>query len=148
MLDANEKLRCGKLCGVITQILPNGSFVKCEPVWADIDDSHIVPKKYYRSLTDDFGQICEFYEIDIKSYGPKVYLPANHKQINDGKEHFVVFRESQCTSKTIAYRAIVNKVDTDYLQVFNIGILFPKTFIWKISKKPLSEEELLLLLNS
>ena len=84
-----NKIETGRLYGVISQILPDGNFIKCEPVFVDAW-LYKHPSAYYLGIKQSYDKrtgISQFEEVDIQTYGKTVFLPANHKKVNDGKTY-------------------------------------------------------------
>lgn len=99
-MAASDEIRAGRLYGVITPILPDGEFVKCEPVFVDCWGSKKT-SAYYLGIKptphEQFSKsgISHFERVDINVYGNEVFLPASRKKINDGKEYFIVFQPTK-----------------------------------------------------
>ena len=130
-----------RLCGVITKILPNGEFAKCNPVF--VKESNfgfsepplvIPPPPYYhykKNIIDGKEVIVGFEMLDIQLYGPKVFLPANHKKMNNGKEYYVVYQPTKNYKNGIQHWGIpCSRLPC----ITNVGILFPNKFITVKSK--------------
>ena len=150
-----ETINTGRLYGVITPILQNGKFVKCEPVFID-DMLYKNPSAFYLGEKQVFHPrmgISHFKKIDIRQYGKPVFLPANHKMINDGKTHFVMFQPTKDHTKICLqsyYRFPEISVTTPnswYSAIINVGILFPNKFVSMIADREISEEELFLAID-
>lgn len=143
-------IKLGQLYGVISPILPDGEFVKCEPVFVDFWNSKN-PSDYYLGAKSDVYKdagILNFEKVDISIYGDKVFLPASRKKINDGKKYFIAFQPTKNrTSPTFRdyYNfPTIKAVDEPYYShILNVGILFPNKFVAIISKRELSEKSLL-----
>lgn len=143
-------IKLGRLYGVISPILPDGEFVKCEPVFVDFWNSKN-PSDYYLGATsalyEDAG-ILNFEKVDISMYGAKVFLPTSRKKINDGKEYFIAFQPTKNYTKPLfqnyhAFPIIRVPDEPYYSRILNIGILFPNKFVAIVSKNELSEKALL-----
>lgn len=129
--------------------MPDGEFVKCEPVFVDYWGPKN-PSDYYLGFksTSYEGGISDFKKVDINMYGDKVFLPASRKKINDGKKYFIAFQPSKNYTISVlqnyhVFPMIVPINETYYSRTLNVGILFPDKFVAIISKEELSEETLL-----
>lgn len=148
-----EKIKAGRLYGVIAPILPDGEFVKCEPVFIDYwiyknPSTFYIGKKFTQTSTGRMG-ISEFEEIDIRKFGKPIFLPANRKRINDGKKYFIVFQQSKNHTKpphapySRSPYASTATDDSILPDILNVGILFPNKFVIIDADRELSNEELL-----
>lgn len=149
-----KKIKFGRLYGVIAPILPDGEFVKCEPVFVNTrnpqnpSDYYLGVKKIHKTsiLSEEVG-ISHFERIDITTYGKKVFLPASRNKINDGKQYFIAFQPSKnCTKACLRNYYICPEIaagqDEYYSHILNVGILFPNKFVALIATEELSEEYL------
>lgn len=150
-----KTIETGQLCGVISSILPDGKFIKCEPIFVDYWNSEN-PSAYYRGIKPSHLRrspktgISHFEEIDINMYD-KISLPSSPNKINDGKKYFIPFHPSQNCTKSVLRNAysyrnfpiIIARPDNYFSQILNVGILFPDKFVAVISKRELPEEALL-----
>ena len=143
-------IKLGQLFGVISPILPDGEFVKCEPVFVDFWNSKN-PSDYYLGAKSDLYEdagILDFKKVDINVYGDKVFLPASRKKINDGKKYFIAFQPTKNYTKPSLQNYYVfptiKLVDEPYYsRILSVGILFPNKFVAIISKRELSKKTLL-----
>lgn len=153
------------LYGAIAQILPNGEFEKCDPIFR-IDDWDMNPphyslkKKRMDYLTriilqegrknpnpypvnqpyfyyQKIGEKVQFEKVDIRKYGSPIFLPASHKKINDGRTYFIRFEPTKNISGGTPCIAYSSKIKR-----INVGILFPKLFVTNYSDEEISEKEL------
>ena len=157
-MTAIKTIETGRLYGVITPILPDGSFIKCEPVFVDnwLYKLYNHPSNYYLGIKQAYGKktgISHFEEIDINLYGKTVFLPASHKKVNDGKKYFVMFQSTKNHTK-LEFRNYykipsisVATPDSIYIYNLNIGILFPNKFVAIIDDRELSDEEMLAIIR-
>ena len=151
-----NKIKTGRLYGVISPILPEGEFVKCKPIFIDCWD-YKPPYTYYEGIPYTTKQsrsgISEFKEMDIRQYGTPVFLPASRKKIHDGKEYFIIFQLSKNHTKLsmrnyFKYPGIsTTACDDSYPLLLNVGILFPNKFVAYITDRELTEKELRCLLQ-
>lgn len=151
---ASKEIKTGRLYGVIAPILPDGRFVKCEPVFVDFWNLKD-PSDYYIGVKFDSDKhlskksgISHFEKIDISTYGKKVFLPASRNKINDGKKYFIAFQPTKNYTrgefKNYYDFPSVSATTQDryYSYVVNVGILFPNKFVTLIANRELSEEYL------
>mgnify|MGYP005819381561 FL=1 len=152
-MTATKTIETGRLYGVITPILPDGSFIKCEPVFVDIwPCKH--PSNYYLGIKQAYDKktgISHFEEIDINSYGKTIFLPASHKKVNDGKKYFVMFQSTKNHTKpelqNYCKTPSISLATPDSIYILNIGILFPNKFVAIIADRELSDEEMLAIIR-
>ena len=146
-----NKIDEGRLYGVISQILPDGNFIKCEPVFVDAW-LYKHPSAYYLGIKQSYDKrtgISQFEEVDIQTYGKTVFLPANHKKVNDGNKYFIMFQPTKNYTKPELrnYNRIpaisLATPNSSYIYILNVGILFPNKFVTMIADRELSEEEML-----
>lgn len=151
-----NKINEGRLYGVISQILPDGEFVKCKPIFVE-RWIYSQPSTYYEGIhyTNEQSQsgISEFKEIDIRQYGKPVFLPASRKKIYDGNEYFIIFQPSKNHTKVAMQNYFkvpgisTSTCDDSYPRILNVGIQFPNKFVAYISDRELTEKELCCLLQ-
>lgn len=146
-----KTIETGRLYGVISPILEDGKFIKCEPVFID-NWLYKKPSTYYIELTQTFGiraGVYRFEEVDIGEYGKPCFLPASRKKIGNGHSYFIPFQPTKnhtnprCQNYYKFPTVNAVSVNSSYLRIVNVGILFPNKFVAIIADRNLAEEELL-----